>query len=138
MADVGRPSKYQPEFCTRIVVECGKVGMSMNEAASHLGVHKSSLYEWADLYPDFSDAMKKAQAESLAWWEGKGRLSLDQEADAPKFNHVLWYMNMKNRHGWVDKQEITGKDGRDLLTGITDDQLEQRLAAIIANQKPED
>ncbi len=36
-----------------------------------------------------------------AWWVEEGRKNLG----AKEYNHVLWYMNMKNRHGWRDKIE---------------------------------
>lgn len=36
-----------------------------------------------------------------AWWVARGREKLEER----DFNHVLYYMNMKNRHGWRDKIE---------------------------------
>lgn len=101
----GQPTKYRPEMCERLI-ELGRIGMSLTAASVALGVSDDSLSRWADKHPDFGDAMREYKRLNLAWWEEQGRTHLVEEPGAPKFNHVLWYMNMKNRHGWADKQEL--------------------------------
>ena len=103
---MGRPTKYKSEYCEK-VVELMSKGMSKNEVAANLGVDQVTLYNWADKHIPFFKAIKRGEQLSLAWWESEGRRSLREK----EFNHVLWYMNMKNRHGWRDKQEVTGANG---------------------------
>ena len=62
----------------------------------------------------FSETIKKGRLLSEAWWQKEGRSNLSDT----KFNYTGWYMNMKNRFGWADKNEITGKDGKDLTATI--------------------
>ena len=51
--------------------------------------------------------IKYGKLLSEAWWQKEGRINLKES----KFNPTLWYMNMKNRFGWRDKQELTGAKG---------------------------
>lgn len=101
---VGRPSKYQPEFCDR-VPELMQNGLAIEEVAAELRVALSTLYLWRENYSEFSEAIKKGEDLSRAWWMARGRLALNDK----EFNATLWYMNMKNRHGWTDRREDTIK-----------------------------
>jgi lambda repressor-like predicted transcriptional regulator len=70
---MGRPSKYDPAYCER-VIELGKRGMSVVEMACEIGVARSTLEEaWPKAHPEFSEAFARARDESQAWWERTGR-----------------------------------------------------------------
>jgi len=116
----GRPSKYKPEMCEQ-VIELMKEGASLVEVAAEIGIRRSTLYDWMNresnrYVEEFSDAVNEGVELSQAWWERKGRTNLVNPYQGDTFNATLWYMNMKNRFGWKDKQENqhTGKDGESL------------------------
>lgn|GEM_PF-2332992 len=109
----GPKTKYRAEMCDE-VIEYFKQGMSLTEVAVKIGVTRETVYQWIKSKPEFSEAMTIGRELSQAWWEGKGRTNLENK----EFNHVCWFMNMKNRFhkDWKDKHEIghSGPDGKPL------------------------
>ena len=98
---MARPSKYKPEFCERII-ELRSEGASIVEVAAEFGASKMAIYRWRDEFPEFAEALAISDERCEAWWEKQGRTHLKDRS----FNSTLWYMNMKNRFGWADKQEV--------------------------------
>jgi hypothetical protein len=97
---IGRPTDYRPEYCEK-VIELLKQGMSIEEIGLELDCGYRTVYDWMEKHPDFAQAIKKGREFSHAWWLKEGRLALRDT----KFSYTGWYMNMKNRFGWTDKQE---------------------------------
>lgn len=108
----GRPSKYTPEFCER-VIDAGSEGKTITEMADDLDIARSTIYEWIDTYPEFSDAIKRGLQKAQAWWERNGRLATFGGVDG--YNATSYIFQMKNRFpdDWRDKQERehTGANG---------------------------
>ena len=113
-----------PEGWQEKIIEMSKEGASDVEIrAEALGClcHET----WTRLIkeePIFSETVKKAKAYCNSWWERKGRVNLDSST----FSYTGWYMNMKNRFQWADKQE--NKDVKEFskisATPLTDDEWE--------------
>jgi len=102
---MGRPSKYSPIFCETVIALMSE-GASKTEVAAELNIAWDTLHEWEKNFPEFSDAIKRGSKLSEGWWEKKARENLVSYKDGPTINASLWYMNMKNRFGWKDKQEV--------------------------------
>ena len=103
MALPGQLSKYEPRFCEMLIKHMGK-GLSFDSFAAVARVHRDTLYEWAKVQPDFSDAKEQAYADNLMFWEQQGIQGLYTDPNGPKLNSTVWVFNMKNRHKWMDKQ----------------------------------
>jgi transposase len=100
---VGRPSKYDPEMCLKLM-DLMRDGASLVEVAAELGICEKTLHLWKQNkdIPEFAEAVKRGAQLSNAWWEKKGRINLENK----DFNYTGWYMNMKNRFGWRDKLDV--------------------------------
>ena len=93
-----------PEW-EEIALNCYSQGMSDVEVRRHLARPNYKILgnsTWTRLMenPRFAETIKRGRLISAAWWEEQGRKGLLNQ----RFNSALWYMNMKNRFGWRDKQ----------------------------------
>lgn len=89
---LGRPTKYKPEYCERIIA-LGKEGYSYAEIAADLEVDKASLYDWAAAHEDFSTALRAAKTFEQAWFEREARSNMKNR----DFNANLWYRSAASR-----------------------------------------
>jgi transposase len=128
MPRTGRPTKYKPEFCDRIV-EMGKYGASKHEMAMELDISIDTFMEWQKENKDFSAAVKEAMQYSQAWWEQQGRIATFGGVQG--FNPTSYIFNMKNRfkEDWRDKHEteLTGKDGGAIKLETNDQEIINRF-----------
>ena len=53
---VGRPTKYDPAYCDDVEAEMGN-GLSLTAFAGVIGVSRSTINEWIDANPEFSEAV---------------------------------------------------------------------------------
>lgn len=134
----GRPSKYDPSMCQK-VIEGYESGMSDTEAAHHIGVSITTLQRWTGenvndgdfKIPEFAEAVAWGREAAQVWWLTQGRVNLENKA----FNCRLFAHNMANRYGEFSdsrRHEHTGPGGGPIesrttvnLKDLTDDELAQ-------------
>ena len=93
----------------------------MVEIAVKLDISKNTVKALCDREPEFLTTIKKCKILCENWWEAQGRVHLVKEKGGAEFNHVLWYMNMKNRFGWADKTEAKTENTSTLNISISKD-----------------
>ena len=92
MADVGRPSTYDPAYCEK-VVELGRQGKSPAQIAAGIDVARTTMLLWADTYPEFLTALTRAKDLEQAWWEDQAMSGLT----ADRFNAAVWKKGVEAR-----------------------------------------
>lgn len=111
----GRPSKFQEAYCNEVINHCAD-GASLTSFAAEIGVARSTINQWMEDYPQFSEAVKKAKAKCAAWWERQARLGACGQGQ--NINATLCIFGLKNMGAddWADvmKNEHTGKNGASL------------------------
>lgn len=111
----GRPSLYKPEYC-QLVLSMGDEGKTVVQMAVAIDVTRSTIYEWAETHPEFSDALTRARNRSQAWWEAAGQGGLvNKEFNGNLYNKIV---ASRFREDYGDRQAIehTGKDGGPIQT----------------------
>ena len=99
---VGRPTKYNEELGKQ-VIDLMYQGFSIIEVCHELRISKQTFYDWCERHSEFLDAKQKGVDFSEGWWTKQGRENLRDGT----FNYTGWYMNMKNRFKWADRQDST-------------------------------
>lgn len=112
---VGRPSKYKPEFCERIL-EMAAEGMSFAEYAAEFGVDRASMYRWSEEHEDFRTALTRAKILEQSWFEREARLNMRNK----EFNANLWYRCAASRFrdDYTERKmtEVSGPGGGAIKT----------------------
>lgn len=122
----GRPSKYEPSYCDAIVAHC-EDGSSLSSFAASINVARSTLNEWGEQHPEFSEAIKIAKAKVAAWYDKTAR----NVAANGGGNAALCIFGLKNfdELDFRDKQEYehSGPGGGPIqitdMTRLSDDEL---------------
>ena len=57
MADRGRPTEYDEKLTPKLAEALAKQGLTNEELAEELGISVRTLYQWKQVYPDFSHAV---------------------------------------------------------------------------------
>ena len=114
MAKRGRPLlqlEDLPKGWEESIISMSKEGASIVEIAIELDISRTTLAAMTERDEYFMNTIKRCKRYCEAWWLRKGRTELENR----DFSPTLWYMNMKNRFGWTDKQQtdVTSK-GKEL------------------------
>ncbi len=97
----GRPTLYEEKYCDQIIKHLSD-GRSLTSFAAKIGVNLDTIYEWAKVHPEFSEAKKTAMVKCQDWWEEQGRDGLWEDPKGKKLNSTVWIFNMKCRFGYND------------------------------------
>lgn len=104
-ANGGRPSKFTDENREKIL-ETAKEPIKTRDVARSVGVGKSTLYDWLDEHPDFSDSFKRARSEAARELVRDGLADPDVDTSMVRFllERTFEYVKterLEHEHGGV-------------------------------------
>jgi hypothetical protein len=140
---IGRPSKYDPALCDK-VVELGRQGKSVEQISATLGIPYKTLLFWKENHPEFLEAMDQAKLYEMAYWEDLASQYIVEVPQGAKLNTGLWSRSMAARfpakYRENSKVEVTGKDDKpiqvDVLHDFSQSIVDDLLAARQTDDKP--
>ncbi len=138
----GRPLELT-EDVIKLVANSLLVGNYFETAIASAGFHKDTGYEWlkkganhpGSIYSQFSDAVRKAEADSeardvmviemaahgaKAQFDSQGNKVREEVARDPKV--AMWRLERKHPKRWgrTDRHEMTGKDGGPIINSFAE------------------
>ena len=133
---VGRPTKYKPEFCEMLIehVTMPEIEVienmdktqrlqfvvkpmaipSLHGFCAKVGVHKGTIYDWAENNPEFAESLSCAR-DILAD-------NITRAGTLGAINPTFAKAAATNLIGWSDKAQVTGANGGAIKVVVADDE----------------
>jgi transposase len=100
----GRPTDYRPEYC-EIVYNHMAQGYSLTAAAGHIGQSHDALWNWAQKYPEFAEAVKRGKAARTEILE-RELLTLGGNKDGARVTARIFALKNAAPHEWKDQVQV--------------------------------
>lgn len=120
----GRKSKYTPETVDKLLSVL-RAGATIKDACAYVGISQETFFQWVNRKPEFSEAVKKAQSESLI-----EAVTIIRLAAKNNWTAAAWLLERKDPANWgrKDKLIIEGVD-LDVIKSIAKQAEEQGIPA---------
>ena len=86
----GRPSKYRPDTVAAIIAAV-ETGATYRHSAASVGVSERTLHDWQVRHPQFSQALKTAEASACMAAIG----TIRRAAEAGTWQAAAWYLERR-------------------------------------------
>src|SRR3989344_2382213 len=106
--------KDLPKNWKRLVLKEMEVGASKQEIKVLFHISNDLFDRFMKEDKEFSETILYGVDLAEAWWLRQGRTNLKNK----QFNAHLWYMNMKNRFSWRDRQVTDITSGERPIAGV--------------------
>ena len=132
---VGRPSKYDPSYCDK-VIEWGKQGYSREMIAGELDVSWNTLLSWCDAHSDFLEALDTAKMHEMIYFEKIGIQHMVEAPQGNRLNAAIWSRSLAARfpqkYRENNKVEVVGKNDGAVQVDIVHDFAQDLLSDLLA------
>lgn len=108
----GRPTLYRLEYC-EAVIAAAREGLSLTGFAGTIPVARSTINEWVDQFPEFSEAVSQAKAVRALSWERRAINVGNGNGGAGAAPMVQFALKNLASDDWCDRseQQISGPNG---------------------------
>lgn len=109
MAKRGAPSKYDPQYCEMVddyLKTCGREQTQLPTIEGFgffIGVPRSTMYDWREEHPDFSDTLNYIMGKQ------KEQLINDGIYGGKEVNATIVKLMLQNNHEMKERSEETGE-----------------------------
>jgi len=112
----GRPGKYTEARGEELIGWMAE-GYSLTAAAGKMGIHRDTVYQWAEEKPEFSDALKRGRALAAAWWERMARRAAENNEGSASV--IIFALKNRVSDEWRDKVEQDHRSPDGSMSGPT-------------------
>ena len=109
-----KTTKDLPKNWNDLIFKEMEVGASKQEIKVLLHISNDLFERFMKEDKEFSEAVSYGVELAEAWWLRQGRTNLKNK----QFNYGGWYMQMKNRFGWKDRQATDITSGERPIAGV--------------------
>lgn len=108
-AKLGRKTKRTPEVEAKLF-EALRLGCTRRAACAYAGIHAGTLCDWANDFPEFSEAITRAEDEAEAGFSIVIQRAAANEGD---WKAAAWWLERRRKEDYSARQEVehAGKDG---------------------------
>jgi len=100
-----RPSKRTPEREARLY-EALRAGNTRKASCAYAGIDQSTLESWMHRFPDFADAIVKAEADAEI-----RNVAIIQKAASDTWQAAAWWLERRRSADYRQRHEVAGPDG---------------------------
>lgn len=133
---MARPTKYTPEREKKIV-DALRIGCSRRDAYESAGIDQETFARWLKRFAGFAALVREAESAAAV----AHTANIAKAAKRGQWKASLEWLKRRRREEWGDsiQADITskGKAIGDIFTGLSDEDLDERLARAQGRKAPE-
>jgi len=121
---VGRPNIITPEIISKLE-EVFAIGGTDEEACFYADIGKSTLYNYQQDHPEFVERKETLKERPIL----KARQTIVKGLEDT--DNAKWFLERKRKSEFASRQELTGKDGKDLVPETLTPEDKEKLNALL-------
>lgn len=107
LAKIGRPTKYNPAYCDDIVERMSQ-GFSLSAYCDYAQINRSTINEWVEKHPAFSQAVERGKNARLHFWEQLGLEVAKTGGEGSQATMIIFGLKNMGSDEWKEKIEHSG------------------------------